>query len=318
MKKPNKLSLYKGLKQEIYDSTVNLLSNPDWTQKISSCWGVGETVALSQLDDFLTTKLCGYKEKRNIPGIDHTSRLSPFLSCGSISPNTIWHSTTERIKEGRILDDKTVFLSELIWREFGYYLIYHFPTLAYKNLQSRFDNFPWRDNRQHLLKWQQGRTGYPIVDAGMRELWQTGYMHNRLRMIVGSFLVKNLLINWRHGQAWFWDCLIDADLASNSAGWQWVAGSGVDAAPYFRIFNPITQGKKFDPSGDYTRHYIPELKTLSNKYLHQPWEAPKKELNSANIVLGKDYPLPIVDLSNSRKRALEAFHQIKNSVKSAE
>ena len=193
------------------------------------------------------------------------------------------------------------------WREFSYYLLYHFPDLPKKNFQSKFDIFPWKKNKELLKLWQKGQTGYPIVDAGMRELWQTGYMHNRLRMVVGSFLVKNLLIDWREGEKWFWDCLVDADLASNSASWQWVAGSGADAAPYFRIFNPITQGLKFDPEGHYTKKYVPELSNMPSKYLFNPWEAPKEVLESAGVVLGKNYPEPIVDLKISRDIALEAF-----------
>ena len=190
--------------------------------------------------------------------------------------------------------------------------MYHFPTLPKENLQKKFDKFPWDKNKDALKKWQKGLTGYPIVDAGMRELWQTGYMHNRLRMVVGSFLVKNLLLHWHHGERWFWDCLVDADLANNSAGWQWIAGSGADAAPYFRIFNPVMQGQKFDPDGKYTKKYIPELKDMPNKYLFNPWEAPKDILDSANVKLGKDYPMPIVEIGCSRQKALEAFATTKS------
>jgi deoxyribodipyrimidine photo-lyase len=205
------------------------------------------------------------------------------------------------------------FCSELGWREFSYYLLYHFPELPYKNFQDKFDNFPWITDEKLLKAWQQGKTGYPIVDAGMRELWSTGYMHNRVRMIVGSFLVKNLLIHWHHGERWFWDCLIDADLASNSASWQWIAGSGADAAPYFRIFNPVLQGEKFDALGQYTKKYIPELNNLPNKYLFTPWLAPISILNEANIKLGYDYPNPIIDIDSSRKRALEAYKSLSTS-----
>ena len=203
------------------------------------------------------------------------------------------------------------FLSELGWREFSFNLLYHFPTLPKENLQKKFDKFPWDNDKNNLKKWQKGLTGYPIVDAGMRELYQTGYMHNRLRMVVGSFLVKNLLLHWHHGERWFWDCLVDADLANNSAGWQWIAGSGADAAPYFRIFNPVMQGQKFDPDGKYTKKYIPELKDMPNKYLYNPWEAPKEILESANVRLGDNYPLPIVEIGTSRQKALEAFASTK-------
>ena len=205
------------------------------------------------------------------------------------------------------------FLSELGWREFSHSLLYHFPELPRKNLQPRFDNFNWRDDPALLKSWQKGLTGYPVVDAGMRELWQTGYMHNRVRMIVGSFLVKNLRLHWHHGEAWFWDCLVDADLANNSAGWQWIAGCGADAAPYFRIFNPITQGVKFDPDGHYIRRYLPELANLPDAYLCSPWEAPAEILAGAGVWLGENYPKPIVDVKASREAALAAFSALRET-----
>jgi len=195
----------------------------------------------------------------------------------------------------------------LAWREFSYSLLYNFPTLPRENFNKKFNGFSWQTNSSFLEAWQQGKTGYPIVDAGMRELLQTGYMHNRVRMIVGSFLVKNLLLHWHQGEDWFWDHLVDADLANNSASWQWVAGSGADAAPYFRVFNPITQGEKFDSNGEYTKRFVPELKKLPVKYLFKPWEAPQEVLKSAGVVLGKTYPHPMVDVSESRKRALDAY-----------
>jgi deoxyribodipyrimidine photo-lyase len=202
-------------------------------------------------------------------------------------------------------------LRELGWREFSHNLLYHFPELPRNNLQKKFDKFPWLENADYLQSWQTGQTGYPLVDAGMRELWKTGYMHNRLRMVVASFLVKNLLLHWHHGERWFWNCLLDADLANNSASWQWVAGCGADAAPYFRIFNPCIQGQKFDPNGDYTKQFVPELKSLPNEYLFNPWEAPDAVLQKAGIILGKNYPKPIVNLKLSRLRALDAFKSIK-------
>jgi len=201
------------------------------------------------------------------------------------------------------------------WREFSYYLLYHFPDLVDTNMQRKFDRFPWQDDEQLLRLWQQGATGYPIVDAGMRQLWQSGYMHNRVRMIVGSFLIKNLLIHWIHGARWFWDTLLDADLANNSASWQWVAGSGADAAPYFRIFNPVTQGRKFDPEGDYVRQYVPEIARLDTRFLHAPWEAPAEELQRAGVSLGSDYPHPVIDLGESRKRALESYQTLSSGHK---
>ena len=228
-----------------------------------------------------------------------------------VSPNFLWHKCKHFDSSDNISNNVDVFKSELGWREFSYYLLYHFKELPRKNLQGKFDKFPWLINKDYLNKWKYGLTGYPIVDAGMRELWKTGYMHNRLRMIVGSFLVKNLLIDWRKGEEWFWDCLLDADLASNSASWQWVAGTGADAAPYFRIFNPITQGEKFDEEGSYTKKFVPELKNLSPKYLFKPWLAPKEVLEKSGIELGKNYPYPIVDIKFSRTKALEAFSTIK-------
>jgi deoxyribodipyrimidine photo-lyase len=212
-------------------------------------------------------------------------------------------------------DDKNIdhFCSELGWREFSHYLIHHFSFMLEENLNSNFDAFPWENNTQLIESWKRGETGYPIVDAGMKELWETGYMHNRVRMIVGSFLVKNLLTHWSYGRDWFNDCLVDADLANNTASWQWVAGTGADAAPYFRIFNPVTQSKKFDPDGDYIRKYIPELKNIPNNYIHLPGELDDKSLIEYGVKLGSDYPYPIVDLSISRERALSAFKKLSKS-----
>ncbi|MFA6037071.1 MAG: deoxyribodipyrimidine photo-lyase [Legionellales bacterium] len=261
-------------------------------------WKVGEAAAHKKLNKFLKNNLETYKENRDFPAKQSTSYLSPCLHFGELSPNQIWYGTPHEGAD---------FLRQLVWREFSYYLLYHFPTLPVDNFQKKFNVFSWRKSAKNLKAWQQGKTGYPLIDAGMRELWQTGYMHNRVRMVVGSFLVKNLLIHWHEGEAWFWDCLVDADLANNSASWQWVAGTGADAAPYFRIFNPITQGEKFDKEGEYTRHFVPELRDLPNRYLFKPWLAPEAVLKSAGIELGITYPKPIVDLSFSRKRALEAY-----------
>ena len=286
---------------------LNLLPTIKWYKSFEDEWNPGEIGAEQNLNSFLDSGLLNYKEGRNFPSQEFVSRLSPHLHFGEISPNEVWYRA--KTKEGISGIEKSLahFHSELGWREFSYYLLYHFPDLPNKNFQEKFDIFPWQENEEFLALWQKGNTGYPIVDAGMRELWQTGYMHNRLRMIVGSFLVKNLLIDWRFGERWFWDCLVDADLASNSASWQWVAGSGADAAPYFRIFNPITQGLKFDPEGEYTKKYVPELRDLPNKYLFSPWEAPENILADAGIELGKNYPKPMVDLKLSRETALEAF-----------
>ena len=286
---------------------LNLLPKKNWYKKLIKIWDISDGGVQNSIEYFFNHGISNYKEGRNFPQKRNVSRLSPFLRWGQISPNILWYNC-EQLSSDKNVDH---FKSELGWREFSYYLLYHFPILPKKNLQKKFDNFPWVQNTNFLNSWQKGKTGYPIVDAGMRELWETGYMHNRVRMIVGSFLVKNLLIDWKQGEEWFWDCLLDADLASNSASWQWVAGSGADAAPYFRIFNPVTQGQKFDKDGEYTKKFVPELKNLPSKYLFNPWETPKDILSDSGIELGKNYPLPIVDIKTSRNMALEAFSSIK-------
>lgn len=286
---------------------LNLLPTINWDASLKKRWSISETAAHKQLKSFLSDGINRYKEGRNFPTEHAISNLSPYLHFGQISPNQAWYAA----RALGINDNVKIFCSELGWREFSYYLLYHFPKLNKKNWNKKFDNFPWKKNKKALNAWQKGQTGYPIVDAGMRELWQTGFMHNRIRMVVASFLIKNCLIDWRDGEQWFWDCLVDADLASNSASWQWVAGCGADAAPYFRIFNPITQGQKFDKQGEYTKHYVPELAKLPIKYLFNPWDAPDEVLKTAGITLGKDYPKPIVDLKASRERALMAYQKIK-------
>jgi len=293
---------------------LQLLPSFDWASQIASQWQPGEEGAANSLKKFLTHAVRRYKNDRDIPEIYGTSRLSPHLHFGEISPNQVWYAAIGKLAPDTENSHLDCFLSELGWREFSYYLLFHFPFLAEKNFQTKFEKFPWRKDEKALRAWQQGNTGFPIVDAGMRELWQTGYMHNRVRMIVGSFLVKNLLLHWKHGERWFWNCLLDADLASNSASWQWVAGSGADAAPYFRIFNPVLQGEKFDPDGVYVKKYCPELTHLQTKFIHKPWQADRATLESANIRLGTDYPLPITDLKFSRQRALDAFSALKNSL----
>jgi len=308
---PNLEPLIFDKKNSVKLESLKLIPKIKWYLEMEKLWEPGEKGAILKLNEFLDNGLVGYKEGRNFPAKKNVSQLSAHMHFGEISPNKIWYDA--KLKHNSSNGDKDLdhFLSELGWREFSYNLLYHFPTLPRENLQEKFNNFPWKTDYYLLEKWQKGLTGYPIVDAGMRELWVTGYMHNRVRMIVGSFLVKNLLLHWHEGEKWFWDCLIDADLASNSSSWQWVAGSGADAAPYFRIFNPLIQGSKFDPNGDYIRKHLPELKDLPTKYLFSPWEAPDEILKLSNITLGVDYPKPIVDLKQSRDEALEAFSTIR-------
>lgn len=313
---PPRTPISKSLEMELYsDSTNNfaindleLLPKKDWHIQLEAHWNIGEISAQDKLDGFIEDELTNYKQGRDFPALKNVSRLSPHLHFGEVSPYQVWHAA----KSIESSDDLEHFLRELGWREFSYNLLYHFPELPRKNLQSKFDKFPWQENSDYLYRWQRGQTGHPLVDAGMRELWQTGYMHNRVRMVVGSFLVKNLLLHWHHGEKWFWDCLLDADLASNSASWQWIAGCGADAAPYFRVFNPCTQGQKFDQHGEYTKRFVPELNEMPNKYLFNPWDAPQEVLQKASVKLGDNYPHPIVDLKLSRLRALDAYQVLKN------
>lgn len=294
---------------------LSLLPAIDWDKKIHEHWDISEEGAKDRLDEFVFNGIQDYREGRNFPNKKNVSRLSPYFHFGQISVNTAWYAANDA---AALIDNEAnldTFLSELGWREFSYYLLYHFPALPTENLQPRFNIFPWAENTEvELRAWKKGKTGYPLVDAGMRELWETGYMHNRVRMVVGSFMVKNLLIHWHKGEQWFWDCLVDADLASNSASWQWIAGCGADAAPFFRIFNPITQSEKFDKQGDYIRRFVPELANMPAKYIHAPWLAPAEILASAGVKIGKDYPAPIVDIKESRERALAAFKMTKNDV----
>jgi len=274
-------------------------NTPDWGSKLKPHWQIGEAGANKALEAFLDGPVEYYAEQRNRPDDENgTSKLSPHLAFGEISPRQIWQAAQK-------LGGKSAkFLSEIGWREFSYTLLYFNPDLASKNFKPAFDGFEWDNNPKNLKAWQVGQTGYPFVDAGMRQLWQTGWQHNRVRMVTASFLIKHLLIDWRLGEDWFHDTLVDADPASNAASWQWVAGSGADASPYFRIFNPFSQGEKFDPDGIYVRKYVPELSAMPDKYIHRPWEAPKHVLEKAGIELGVDYPFPIVEHKFARERAL--------------
>lgn len=304
--KPRKMKFAGNIDRSTTIEDLKLRPDIPWDEQLASSWKIGEAGAKKTLKKFLDIGIDGYKEGRNFPAEDKTSRLSPHLHFGELSPNQVWHAI-KTIGENNDIDN---FCSELGWREFSYNLLYHNPKLPEKNIQTKFDKFPWKTSRHHLIAWQKGKTGYPIIDAGMRELWNTGYMHNRVRMIVGSFLVKNLMIHWREGFSWFWDCLVDADLANNAASWQWIAGCGVDAAPYFRIFNPVTQSQKFDKKGNYIKKWVPELNNLPEKYLHAPYDAPENILKEADINLGENYPAPIVELKQSREQALSAFKSL--------
>ncbi|MGV3740207.1 MAG: cryptochrome/photolyase family protein [Gammaproteobacteria bacterium] len=286
----------------------NLLPSISWAERFSDFWTPGENGARKKLQGFIQHNLVGYKRNRDFPEKDATSRLSPHLHYGEISPMTILRAINLAKLEPKCdLTSIEHFLSELGWREFSTYLLYHFPKLPSDNFKQEFDEFPWKNEEKALLCWQQGMTGYPIVDAGMRELWATGYMHNRVRMIVASFLTKGLLIDWRLGADWFLDTLVDADLANNSASWQWVAGCGVDAAPFFRIFNPVLQSQKFDPHGTYIRQWVPELASIKNKSIHAPWD----DANSKSMYSNTHYPKPIINHSVARIRALNYYRQLK-------
>jgi deoxyribodipyrimidine photo-lyase len=273
---------------------------------LKESWTPGEEGAQARLREF-RKHLADYTDERNRPDHSGTSRLSPHLHFGEISPRQVWHAVRDSSKS----PGAETFLTEIGWREFAHHILVHFPKTPDHPLRPGFAKFPWSRSRKSLRDWQRGNTGYPIVDAGMRELWHTGWMHNRVRMIVGSFLTKDLLHSWQEGAKWFWDTLVDADLANNTLGWQWVSGCGADAAPYFRVFNPVLQGKKFDPDGDYVRRWVPELAKLPQKWIHEPWAAEASVLDKAGVRLGDTYPDPIVDHSEARQQALEAFRSIR-------
>ena len=302
------------LAQEANDtdiSDLDLLPKIKWYSEMAECWQPGEDGAQKCFKQFMQNGLKGYKEDRNRPDLENVSRLSPYLHFGEISPRDVWHEIRAYGFSKGLETDTDHFCSELGWREFSHSLLYYNDNLPREPIQEKFGNFPWVKDENALECWQKGKTGIPIVDAGMRQLWRTGWMHNRVRMIVASLLIKNMQIHWHDGENWFWDCLIDADLANNAASWQWVAGCGADAAPYFRIFNPVLQGKKFDPDGKYVREFVPELKNMPDDKIHTPWESSKEILAHAGVTLGKDYPHPIIDLKKSREKALEAYQEIK-------
>ncbi len=291
-------------------------TTPDWADGMREAWTPGEGAAQDRLLAFLDRRVGGYKAERDLPGTEATSRLSPHLRWGEISPRQILYATRSAAEsEPGIATAAEKFLSEVGWREFSWHLLIHNPTLPTAPMNPRFAQFPWADDPAGLRTWTRGRTGYPVVDAGMRELWRTGWMHNRVRMIAASFLVKDLLVPWQTGEAWFWDTLVDADPANNPASWQWVAGCGADAAPYFRIFNPVLQGEKFDPAGTYVRRWNPELSRLPDRWIHRPWEAPAGDLAAAGVRPGETYPRRVVDHSVARDRALAAFQSLKGEAR---
>jgi deoxyribodipyrimidine photo-lyase len=296
LRAPGRLSFHRRIESDRLADWDLRPRNPNWARKFD--WTPGEAAARRSLSAFLEN-IGDYKQARDIPGQDSTSRLSPYLNWGEIGPRQIWHAIKSHAHARS--DSAQTFLKELGWREFCTQLLFHNPNLPDEPLDERFAKFDWRRSPKDFRAWTGGETGIPIVDAGMRQLWQTGWMHNRVRMITASFLVKHLGIHWKHGEEWFWDTLVDAGLANNSANWQWVAGCGADAAPFFRIFNPVLQGEKFDPQGHYVRQFVPELKNVPDKYLHHPWDAPTAPEN---------YPKPIVALAIGRARALKAFRAI--------
>lgn len=286
--------------------------SPNWANGLDATWMPGEAAALARLDAFIDTAVDSYATRRDLPALPATSSLSPYLAHGEISPRTIWHRVHARAAG---IPAATAFLREVAWREFCYHLLVHHPGLGETNLDARFDAFVWREAPQDLAAWQQGRTGIPIVDAGMRQLWRTGWMHNRVRMIAASLLVKHLLIDWREGERWFADTLVDADPANNPANWQWVAGTSPHASPFFRIFNPVLQSKKFDASGTYLQRYLPELAGLDGRSIHMPSHAPASELDRARIGVDSIYRAPIVDLVDARKRALAEFRALSDDMR---
>ena len=292
------------------DALGLLPTRPDWAGGLRATWTPGEAGARARLAAFLDRDIRGYAERRDMPAESVTSRLSPHLAFGEIGPRQIVQALAFARSAGDTPAserDEAKFLSELGWREFAYHVLFSHPALAREPMNPRFAAFPWHEDAGALAAWQRGRTGYPLVDAGMRELWQTGTMHNRVRMVVASFLIKHLGIDWRAGEAWFWDTLVDADPASNPFSWQWVAGCGADAAPYYRIFNPMLQGLKFDSAGAYVRRFVPELAALPDEHIHAPWQAPAGVLARAGVRLGQTYPRPIVEHGAARDRAMADY-----------
>lgn len=299
-------------------AALKLLPKIPWAGGLAEHWTPGEAGAMDRLEAFLDGPVPSYNEDRNRPDLDATSRLSPHLHFGEISPRQALAATRAAVLRGGrvgIAGGAEHFLREIGWREFNHHLLYHYPHTTDAPLDRRFAELVWRTDAKLLAAWQLGRTGYPIVDAGMRELWHTGYMHNRVRMVAASLLVKNLGQSWLEGARWFWDTLVDADLPNNTAGWQWTAGCGADAAPYYRIFNPVLQTERFDPHRRYLRRWLPEIAALPDAWIHKPWEAPPEVWRAAGLTPGKEYPIPAVDLRASRDTALQAYETVKVAVR---
>ncbi len=306
---PRALSTPAGLASDAIEAWALHPARPDWSTGFD--WTPGEAGADAALSTFVARGLKSYSVGRDRPAEPATSRLSPHLHFGEISPWRAIHAARDAVAEGRVpAAEAEKFVAEIGWRDFSAHLLHAFPQMTSAAFRPEYDAMPWRDDPAGLSAWKRGRTGYPVVDAGMRELWTTGFMHNRVRMIVASFLIKHLLIDWREGERWFHDTLVDADLASNVQNWQWVAGSGADASPYFRIFNPVIQGQKFDADGRYVRRWVPELRRLPDRWLHAPWTSPPEVLASAGLRLGRDYPRPLVDHAEARARALDALKHV--------
>ena len=310
---PAKLHAGPAVPSDTLDDWALLPAKSDWAQGLRDTWTPGEAGAHTRMRQFMHDALGQYATGRNLPGEHLTSMLSPHLHWGEVSPAQVWHASGDAGGGAQDLEALQTFQGEILWHEFAAYLLWHHPHLPNQPLKPAYARMPWREDAAGLQAWQQGRTGVPIVDAGMRQMWQIGWMHNRVRMITASFLIKHLLVNWVEGETWFWDNLVDGDLAANAASWQWVAGSGTDSQPFFRIFNPVSQGEKFDSDGAYVRRWVPELANLPDKYLHAPWDAPAVVLAGAGIRLGRDYPRPIVPLAEGRDRALAAFKSMRET-----
>jgi deoxyribodipyrimidine photo-lyase len=316
VKKLSSLSIPGVSLDSIEIEELALIPTVRWDQTIQKTWDPTEQGAHHVLAHFLKKRMLNYDNGRDFPGNRYVSEFSPYLAFGQFSVRSLYHYLLQKMdktQNNKFPEQAESFIKQLIWREFSYHILYHFPHSIKEPLNERFKTFAWEKSESYYKAWKEGKTGDPLVDAGMRELWATGYMHNRVRMIVGSFLVKHLLIHWKEGEKWFWDTLVDADLANNTFGWQWASGSGADAAPYFRIFNPTVQGERFDKEGNYVKKWIPELKHLPKRYLHKPWEAPAEVLKEACIELGKDYPHPVVDHKEARERALQRYDAVKSS-----